>query len=75
MKQRQRKFAGMIACIAFLTVYCLIAMAIGAVYAVGSHGLVEAAYFIVAGVAWLPPVMLIVRWMSRPNDENTNDDL
>ena len=67
MRQRQRKFIGIFACVIFVIVYCLIAMAIGGQYAVGTHPLLEAAYFIFAGFAWLPPVMLVVRWMSRPD--------
>jgi uncharacterized protein DUF2842 len=68
MKIRARKFVGTIATVSFLTVYCLVAMVIGnAIVArhVGSLG--EAAFFVIAGLAWLPPAMLLVRWMQRPD--------
>ena len=29
----------------------------------------EAAFFVLAGLAWLPPAMLLVRWMQRPDPE------
>jgi Protein of unknown function (DUF2842) len=67
MTIRQRKLAGTIATIVFLTLYCLAAMAIGGAFIVGRSRLIEIAYFIVAGVAWLPVVMAIIRWMSRPD--------
>lgn len=66
MTLRQRKFIGMIAIVAFLIVYCLIAMAIGGMVAVGLPVILEISFFIVAGIAWLPVVMMIIRWMSRP---------
>lgn len=67
MSQRQRKLAGILACVLFLIVYCLAAMALGAWVAVGAPGPFEAVYFILAGIAWLPVVMGIVRWMARPD--------
>jgi hypothetical protein len=66
MSLRQRKFVGMIAIMAFLVVYCLVAMAIGGMVAVGLPRLLEIGFFMLAGIAWLPVVMIIIRWMSRP---------
>ena len=68
MTLRQRKFIGMVAIVAFLIIYCLIAMAIGGMVAVGLPMLLEISFFIIAGIAWLPVVMFIIRWMSRPVD-------
>jgi Protein of unknown function (DUF2842) len=66
MTLRQRKFIGMVAIVAFLIVYCLIAMAIGGMVAVGLPRPLEIGFFVIAGIAWLPIVMMIIRWMSRP---------
>lgn len=66
MTLRQRKFIGMLAIVAFLIVYCLIAMAIGGMVAVGLPLPLEIGFFVVAGIAWLPVVMFLIRWMSRP---------
>ena len=68
MTLRQRKFIGMVAIVAFLIIYCLIAMAIGGMVAVGLPMLLEISFFIIAGIAWLPVVMFIIHWMSRPVD-------
>ena len=66
MTLRQRKFIGMVAIVAFLIVYCLIAMAIGGMVAVGLPLPLEIGFFVIAGIAWLPVVMMLIRWMSRP---------
>jgi hypothetical protein len=66
MTVRQRKFIGMIAIVVFLAAYCLIAMAVGGMVAVSQPMLLEAGFFVVAGIAWVPVVMVIIRWMSRP---------
>ena len=67
MTLRQRKFIGMVAIVAFLIVYCLIAMAIGGMVAVGLPLPLEIGFFIIAGIGWLPVVMVLIRWMSRPD--------
>ena len=66
MTLRQRKFLGMLAIVGFLIVYCLVAMAVGGIVFVGSGVVIETVYFVIAGIAWLPVVMFIIRWMSRP---------
>lgn len=67
MTLRQRKFIGMVAIVTFLIVYCLIAMAIGGMVAVGLPLPLEIGFFIIAGIGWLPVVMVLIRWMSRPD--------
>ena len=67
MTLRQRKFIGMVAIVAFLIVYCLVAMAIGGMFAVGLPRPLEIGFFVIAGIAWLPIVMMAIRWMSRPD--------
>lgn len=66
MTLRQRKFIGMVAIVTFLIVYCLIAMAIGGMVAVGLPLPLEIGFFVLAGIGWLPVVMFLIRWMSRP---------
>ena len=66
MTLRQRKFIGMVAIVTFLIVYCLIAMAVGGMVAVGLPLPLEIGFFVIAGIAWLPVVMFLIRWMSRP---------
>ena len=68
MTIRTRKLIGTAATVIFLIAYCLIAMVIGNAALVKLSGFGQALYFILAGLAWLPPAMLLVRWMQRPDD-------
>ncbi len=65
MRQRARKLIGTVLTVGFLIVYSLVAMAIGAEWTTDLPGLPRLAFFLIAGLLWLPPVMLIIRWMSR----------
>lgn len=66
MKIRQRKLIGVFGGLAYLTLYSLIAMAIGGAYFTDAHGLVQLIFFAIAGILWLPGMMKIIRWMSGP---------
>jgi hypothetical protein len=68
MKIRQRKLIGTAATIIVIVVYALVAMAIGGKYVVGLGTFVELSAFIILGIGWLPIVMVLVRWMSRPDN-------
>ena len=67
MTQRQRKLVGIILTIIYIPLYSLLAMVLGVRLAVDQGKLVELIYFAVAGTAWLPLEMAIIRWMSRPD--------
>jgi hypothetical protein len=67
MTQRTRKAIGTFATVFFLIVYSLVAMAVGGQLVVGAGIAAELAFYVVAGVAWVPVVMVIIRWMARPD--------
>jgi hypothetical protein len=68
MRQRTRKLIGVIVMPLYLAIYVLIMMAIGAALAGRDVGEgVRFAYHAIAGFAWLPGAMLIIRWMARPD--------
>ena len=67
MKIRQRKMIGIAATIVILAVYALVAMAIGGKCIVGLGTFVELPAFVILGIGWLPVIMVLVRWMSRPD--------
>ena len=67
MNIRTRKAIGTVATVLWLTIYALIAMAIGGQFVVGSGMAVELLFFVVAGVAWIPVTMLTIKWMTRPD--------
>jgi hypothetical protein len=67
MNLRTRKFVGTFATLGYLAAYCLIAMVIGGMVVVGKNGALQFVYYVVAGLAWIPGSMAIIRWMSRPD--------
>ncbi|NNE24358.1 MAG: DUF2842 domain-containing protein [Rhizobiales bacterium] len=69
MSERTRKFIGVLACVSFLIVYCLVAMVVGARLLIDMPGWVQLPGFILLGIGWLPVVMKLIRWMQMPVGE------
>ena len=67
MNIRTRKAIGTAATVAFIIVYALVMMAVGGMLVVGRGMAFELPFYILAGAGWLPVVMAIIRWMSRPD--------
>lgn len=67
MNIRARKFIGLFALLALIFVYCLAAMLVAVHYVLDQHGVVQAVYFVIGGLLWLPPAMMLIKWMQRPD--------
>ncbi len=67
MTNRTRKFLGTIVLLAFLTLYAMLAMAIGASQLIIESKSMQWLYFLVAGLLWVIPAGLLVRWMQKPD--------
>jgi len=67
MPVRTRKLIGAMALLALLVVWSLGAMAFAQFALVSANHLVAGLYYAAAGIGWLPPAMLLVGWMSRPD--------
>ena len=67
MKLRSRKLIGTIATVLVLIIYALLIMMIGGLLVLGHGVVLELLFYIVGGVAWLPLVMAIIKWMSKPD--------
>jgi Protein of unknown function (DUF2842) len=65
MRPRIRKLIGTVALFALVIVWSLLAMALAQVVLVRSNGALDFAYYLVAGLGWVPLAMLLVSWMSR----------
>ena len=71
MKIRTRKLIGAFALLALVTVWSLTAMALAQSVLTDVNGLVAVIYYVVAGLGWVLPAMLLVRWMAKPDaDKN-----
>jgi len=67
MNIRSRKAIGTIATVLFIVAYALVMMAVGGMLVVGRGIAFELPFYVVAGAGWLPVVMALIRWMSKPD--------
>lgn len=70
MIQSTRKLIGMIILVTFIGVYSLLVMALGASRLTNSGWAVSLAFYAGAGLLWVPPAGLIIRWMQKPSPPN-----
>ena len=67
MTLRTRKFIGIVLTILWMAGYSLVAMVVGGIYILGRGVPLELPFYILAGLAWVPVEMIIIRWMSKPD--------
>ena len=67
MSQRLRKLLGAFAMIAFVVVYARFAMALAEARPLQeAPGVVRSIAYVVLGLAWIVPLMPLIRWMEGP---------
>jgi hypothetical protein len=67
MTIRTRKLVGTVLLLAFIFAYVLVAMLVAVVLQVRESKAIEVAFYAVAGLAWVLPAGLLIRWMHRPD--------
>ncbi len=67
MPRTIRKLIGAVLLIVFVPFYALVAMTIAAARLPGTSILVQTLYFAVAGLLWVIPAGLLIKWMQRPD--------
>jgi hypothetical protein len=67
MTIRTRKLIGAFTLLLLVTVWSLVAMALAQSVLTDISGLVATIYYVVAGLGWVLPAMLLVKWMTRPD--------
>ena len=67
MHTHTRKLIGTIVLLVFLALYALAAGVIGAGLITLAPHWMQFAYFVTAGLAWVIPAGLLIRWMQRPD--------
>ncbi|PSC05275.1 DUF2842 domain-containing protein [Alsobacter soli] len=70
MRRRQRKFIGAVAMIVFVIVYALAVMALAQGTIRDAGKLAQALFYVVGGLAWVLPLMPLIKWMERPDPED-----
>jgi Protein of unknown function (DUF2842) len=66
MHVRTRKLIGAVVLLLFLLVYAVAVASIGAGRITEASPLLQLLYFLAAGLAWVLPAGLLLRWMARP---------
>ena len=67
MAQRRRKFIGMLAMLAFVCLYASLAMALADSRIAETPAAIQAILYSILGIAWVLPLMPLIRWMERPD--------
>jgi len=67
MTIRTRKFFGTIALLVLVVVWSLMGMTIAQTPWLASSGLLQAIFYVVAGIGWVLPAMPIISWMAKPD--------
>lgn len=63
MRNPVRKFVGAVLLTVFVPFYALVAMTVGAAKLPGMSAPMQTVFFIVAGLIWVVPAGLIIKWM------------
>ena len=71
MKLRLRSLIGTILLVLLVVTYALIATIVAVAQLSESGPLVHLAYFFLSGFVWVLPAMFIVKWMVRPQEEQS----
>ncbi|MBO3759795.1 DUF2842 domain-containing protein [Ciceribacter sp. L1K23] len=66
MPVRLRKFIGTILIIVLVLLYAVVATAIASATLATSPWWVHFLYFLLSGLLWILPAMLIIKWMAGP---------
>ena len=66
MTVRTRKLIGAFGLFVLVALWSLLAMALAQSMLTSVNGIVAAAYYVAAGLGWVLPAMLLVRWMAKP---------
>lgn len=68
MSQNTRKLIGTILLVVLVVVYALVATTVAVANFTDSPGWVHFLYFLLTGLLWIIPAMIIIKWMLRPDD-------
>lgn len=69
MRKRQRKLIGTVAILAFVMIYAPVAMALADSKISQAPHLLQTLAYLVLGVAWVLPLMPLIKWMEKPDPE------
>ncbi len=69
MPKRTRKLIGTVAILVFVMIYGPLAMALAESRILEAPQAVQVVAYIVLGLAWILPLLPLIRWMERPDPD------
>ena len=69
MPVRIRKLIGLVLTLIWVFVYAVLLARLAVDILPGANGFVAFAFYAVGGLAWILPIMPLIRWMQRPDPE------
>lgn len=69
MNRRTRKLVGALTILVYVSFYALAAMAIAQGRLQDANKFWQGLYYVVAGMAWILPLMPLIRWMEKPDHD------
>jgi Protein of unknown function (DUF2842) len=69
LTRRTRKLVGTIVMLLFVVLYALVITAVAGPILTRANKAVEAVFYVIAGLAWAPPLMLLIKWMESGKDD------
>ncbi|UDL95416.1 MULTISPECIES: DUF2842 domain-containing protein [Lichenihabitans] len=70
MRRRTRKFIGAGVMLAFVAIYAVVAMLVAQSEPVHrAPGWAQGIFYAIVGLAWILPLMPLIRWMERPDPD------
>jgi hypothetical protein len=67
MMARTRKLVGTVVLLLFLVLYAWVAVTVASGRITEANGFIQFAYFLLAGLLWVIPAGILIRWMQRPD--------
>jgi hypothetical protein len=67
MRRRTRKLVGTIVMMIFVVIYALLVMVLAQPILRDASHLVQGLFYLVAGLAWVLPIMPLIKWMDKPD--------
>ena len=71
MPRRTRKFIGAVVILVFVCIYALAAMSVAQGRIQDASKLAQAIFYLIVGLAWILPLMPLLKWMERPDPEES----
>ena len=66
MSMRWKKFIGVFLLIGIIAIYALLVMRLAVAVLPSAGPAIQLLFYAVAGLAWVPPVGILIKWMNKP---------